>query len=130
MNKQSNRKGTLSGARQQGASAIGLIIILAVIGYGAYVGIQYIPQRIEYSTLEAIMENINRSNNKSRFFTRQALEKAISKQLNVNVMDDHRDNFEVSQDGSTLVVNLSYERDLNLLYEQKKIQYKKTLFLE
>ena len=29
---------------QQGISAIGLVIILAIIGAGAYIGLQYIPQ--------------------------------------------------------------------------------------
>jgi len=43
---------------QRGASTIGLIIILAVIGVGAYIGLQYIPQFIECGTVDTILSNI------------------------------------------------------------------------
>jgi hypothetical protein len=39
-------------SKQKGASAIVLVIVLAIFGFAVYVGLQYIPQRIESGTVE------------------------------------------------------------------------------
>ena len=46
---------------QRGASAIGLIIILAIIGAVTYIALQYIPQYIESSTVDTILSSIEQT---------------------------------------------------------------------
>jgi hypothetical protein len=45
-------------------------------------------------------------------------------------MDDLRDSFKVTQDGEVYIVKVSYERELNLIYERKLMPYERTLTLE
>ena len=42
---------------QRGASAVILIIILAILGAGVYIGLQYLPQYIEAGTVDSILLN-------------------------------------------------------------------------
>ena len=114
---------------QKGASAVGLLITLALIGYACYVGVQYVPQRIEFTTVESILSNIEQNHRKTRYNDSQEVQRAIGMQLNLNVMDDMKDNFRVRQIGSEITVEVAYERELNLLYEQKKLQYAEALTL-
>jgi len=114
---------------QRGASAIVAIIILAIIGAGAYIGLQYIPQYIEAGTVDSILDNIEKAHRKSPVSNADAIRKMIGNQLNMNQLDDLKDSFKVTQDGETYIIKVSYERDLNLLYEKKPIKYEKTLIL-
>ena len=58
------------------------------------------------------------------------LRSMIDKQLNMNSMDDMQDNFTVTQVDETYIVKVSYERELNLIYEKKPIKYEKSLTLK
>ena len=44
-------------------------------------------------------------------------------------MDDLRDSFKVTQDGEIYIVTVSYERELNLIYEKRPMKYEKTITL-
>ena len=114
---------------QRGASAIVAIIILAVIGAGTYIGLQYIPQYIEAGTVDSILDNIEKAHKKSPVSNADEIRKMIGNQLNMNQLDDLRDSFKVTQDGETYIIKVSYERDLNLIYEKKPIKYEKMLIL-
>ena len=115
---------------QHGASTIGLIIILAIIGAGAYIGLQYLPQYIECGTVDSILSNIEKAHEKTPATSVKNIRDIIDKQLNMNQMDDIRDNFTVTQDGEMYIVKVSYERELNLIYEKKPMKYEKTLTLK
>ena len=43
---------------QRGMSGFGVVIILAVIGYAAFIALQYIPQAIENGSVDTILENL------------------------------------------------------------------------
>lgn len=116
--------------RQQGISAIGLIIFLAIIGAGAYIGLQYIPQYIECSTVDSILGNIEKTHKETPVSSVKDIRDRIDKQLDMNQMDDLRDNFTATQDGDIYIVKVSYERELNLIYEIKPMTYEKTLTLK
>ena len=116
--------------RQQGNSAIGLIIFLAVIGYGIFVGIQYVPQYIESNTVRTILNALVEKNNEEPFGTMGALENAIDNQLYVNQMSDLKDSFKVTQYRGDYVVTVRYERELNLGYETKMLKYERSVTLE
>jgi hypothetical protein len=115
---------------QKGGSAIALIIVLAVFAYAVYVGLQYIPQRIESGTVDSILDSIAENHKTTPVQNVSEILSAITRQLNVNQMDDMKDNFKVSKYRGTYIIKASYERELNLGYEIKKIQYEKTRSLD
>jgi len=115
---------------QHGASAIVVIIILAIIGAGAYIGLQYIPQYIEAGTVDSILSNIEKAHKRSPVRSTNALRDMIDKQLNMNQLDDLSDNFKVTQDGQEYIIEASFERELNLIYKKKPVKYEKILILK
>jgi Tfp pilus assembly major pilin PilA len=115
---------------QRGISAIGLVIILAIIGAGAYIGLQYIPQYIEAGTVDSILANLEKAQEETPFSSAADVSKMINKQLTLNAMDDLRDSFKVTADGQAYIVRVSYERELNLIYEKKPMPYEKTITLQ
>ena len=116
--------------KQQGASTITVLIILAIIGVSVYIGLQYIPQFIEKGTVDSIFGNIEKKHKENPFTSVQDLQNAINRQLNFNQVEDLRDNFKVTDYGEAYIVKVSYERELNLIYEKKTIQNNKTLTLK
>ena len=115
---------------QRGASAIALIIILAILGAGTYIGLQYIPQYLECSAVDSILDNIEKANKTKPVSSVLDIRSRIDKQLDMNQMNDLRDSFSVKQDGDTYIVKVSYERELNLIYKKKPMKYEKTLILK
>ena len=95
--------------KQKGASAIGLVITLIVIGYGAYVGIQYVPQFIEESTVTSILESLQSDNNTEPFQNADDVKAAWSKHLNVNQMNDLQDKIAVDNYGGKFTIKVNYE---------------------
>lgn len=112
---------------QQGISGIGLIIIMAILGAGIYIGLQYIPQYIECGTVDSILESLEKANKETPFNSVKDIQDRIGKQLEMNQMDDLRDNFKVTQDGEMYIVRVSYERELNLIYKRKPMKYEKVI---
>ncbi|MDX2458174.1 MAG: DUF4845 domain-containing protein [Gammaproteobacteria bacterium] len=118
-----------SHSTQRGASAITLIIILAIIGAGTYLGLQYIPQYIEASTVDAILSSIEQTHEEKPVSSASNIRNMIDKQLDINQMGDLRDSFKVTQDDEIYIVNVSYERELNLIYEKKLMKHEKSITL-
>jgi len=116
--------------RQQGGSAIGLIIFLAILGYGVFVGLQWVPQWIESNTVTSILDSIVEKNSKQRLSDPSAVKRAIESQLSVNTMDDLMSSFKVKQYRGDIIITVRYERELNLLYEKKLMPFEKTVTLE
>ncbi len=117
-------------SRQQGGSAIGLIITLAILGYGIFIGIQYVPQYIESSTVKTVLDTVVDLNNKERLESISAVESSIGNQLYINQLDDLKDSFKVTQSRGHYVITVSYERELDLGYTRKKIPFEKTVTLK
>jgi cytochrome c-type biogenesis protein CcmE len=116
--------------KQRGASAIGIIITLAIIGVGAYIGFQYLPLYIEAGTVDSILTSIENKDREKPVTSAQQIRGMIEKQLNMNQMEDLADSFKVTQDEEIFIVKVNYERELNLIYEKKLIITDKTLTLE
>jgi uncharacterized membrane protein len=114
---------------QRGASSVILIIILAILGAGVYIGLQYLPQYIEAGTVDSILGSVQKAYDKSPVNSVDSIQDTIDKQLNVNQMNDLKDSFKVTQDGEEYIVRVSYERELNLIYKKKPVKYEKTLTL-
>ena len=115
---------------QRGASAIVVIIILAIIGAGAYIGLQYIPQYIEAGTVDSILDNIERANNRTPVTSTIAIRDMLNKQLNMNQLNDLSDSFKITRVDDEFLIEVSYVRELNLIYKKKPVKYQKTLTLK
>ena len=116
-------------SKQRGASAIGIIIILAILGAGAYIGFQYIPLFIESGTVDSVMSSIEQANEDKPFTSTTEIRNMINKQLDMNQMQELADAFMVTKYEETYTINVYYERQLNLIYEKKLIETDKTITL-
>jgi hypothetical protein len=121
---------TFSKNPQQGASAIGILIILALVGAGVYFAIQYVPQYIESAKLDSILATLEKTHGEAPYASRQELESAIEKQLDINEVRELKDTFTVTPEGRGYRVDVRYDRELNLLFGNKPIAYEKTLIIQ
>ena len=113
---------------QKGA-AIVTILVLAVIGYAIFVGLQYVPLHLESSAVESILTTIQESEKTARSMSAAEVKNKINGLLNINQMDDMEDSFKVSKYRGDLIVEVSYDRELNLLYQKKQMPYRKKVTL-
>ena len=116
--------------KQRGASAVGIIIILAILGVGAYIGFQYIPLFIESGTVDSVMSSIEQANEDKPFTSSAEIRNMINKQLDMNQMQELADAFTVTKYEETYTINVYYERQLNLIYKKQLIETDKTITLD
>jgi len=115
--------------RQKGASTIGTIITLAVLGYGVYIGIQYVPQAIESNSISSILSSMKDSQISNPVTSNQAASAKVIKLLQINEMNAMTDSFVVERRDDKIVVRFSYDRELNLGYKIQVIHYEKSVSL-
>ena len=116
--------------KQQGASPVVLLIILAIIGVGVFIGIQYIPQKMERGSVDTILSNIEKDHVSTPFSSKQEIESQIANKLNIEGMNDMLDNFTVKEEENGFVIKAKYDRELNLIYTKKPVTYEKTIILQ
>ena len=116
--------------KQQGASPVVLLIILAIIGVGVFIGIQYIPQIMERGSVDTILCNIEKDHASTPFSSKQEIESLIAKKLYIEGMNDMLDNFTVKEEENGFVIKAKYDRELNLIYTKKPVTYEKTIILQ
>lgn len=114
-------------ARQKGASAIVTLILLVVLGFGAYVGIQYVPQAIESKSIDSILDTMQSTQSVNPVQTVQGAQTKLVGLLQINEMNDMTDSFTVKQQDGGIVVTFSYDRELNLIYKKHPMHYEKSL---
>ena len=119
---------TLPG-RQKGASAIVTIIILAALAYGVFVGIQYVPQRVESGSIDSILNNIETQHKSSPLRSEEAARAKVISMLQVNEMNDMTDSFTVKRVSGGVDITFSYDRELNLGYKKHTLHYEKSVSL-
>jgi hypothetical protein len=117
-------------AQQRGASAIGTIIMLAILGYGVFIGFQYVPQAIESRSIDSILQTVDSANKSGSINSVQAAQERVISLLQVNEMNDMADAFTVTERDGRITVTFSYERELNLLYKIQPMPYKKIMILK
>lgn len=115
---------------QRGGSLILIIVVLAVLGVLGFVGLQYVPQSMESGKIDTILTSINRSFDETPVTTEQEVKELIAKRLEINEMLGMNDAFSVKRKDGGFLITVSYERELNLLYEKRPMKYEKTLLLE
>lgn len=115
---------------QQGKTGIVFIIILALIGVGVYIGLQYIPQRMEAGMVGSILENLEQNYAEQTPKSVDEVNKSIEKFLNINEMEALKDSFSVTKtDEGEFIVTVSYSRELNLIFQKKTIPFEKEIIL-
>ena len=118
-----------SASRQKGASAITTIILLAVLGYAAYVGIQYVPQAIESKSVDSILTTVETDQRANPAMTEADVKEKVIKLLQINEMNDMVKNMSVTRSGGRTTVTIKYDRELNLLYKNHQMHYEKSVTL-
>lgn len=121
---------TITPRKQQGASAVVLLIILAIIGIGVFIGMQYIPQKMERGAVDTIMSDIEKNHASTPFSSKQEIESQIANKLNIEGMNDMYNAFTVAEEDDGFVIKATYDRELNLIYTKKPVPYEKTLILK
>ena len=117
-------------AKQKGASAIATFIVLALLAYGVYLGIQYVPQAIESRAIDSIFTTVDKDHRMDPLRSADEAKNKIVKILQVNEMNDMAKNVKVKQITGTITIKVKYERELNLGYKVKSMPYEKTLVLK
>jgi len=114
--------------QQRGGSTIGLLIILALIGVAVFIGMQYIPQYMEAGKVDSILDSIEEANTTTAL-TPEAVQVMIGKHLQINNMQELADAFVVKKQDGNVVLKVNFERQLNLIYEQRPMPYSRELVL-
>lgn len=116
-------------ARQGGSSVIGLLMTLATICYLAYVGIQWVPQAVETNNVDSIIDTIQTEHKAATNPSILDIERTWSNYLNINEMNNLRDALTVEKYGGTITVNVTFERELDLLFQKRTLVYDRTIVL-
>jgi len=114
---------------QQGKSSIVLIIILALIGVGVYIGLQYIPQKMEAGAVDSILDDIEKTYAQAQPKNIAEIQGTIEKYLTINQKQDLIDSFEITKENGEYIIKVNLERELNLLYKKKTIKYNREIYL-
>lgn len=117
-------------ARQKGASAIVTVIVLALLAYGVFVGIQYVPQAIESRAVDSIYSSIEKDHRLEPIRNEVEVKNKVIKMLQANDLNDLTKNVHVRRISGTTTVKVKYERELNLGYKTQPMVYEKTLVLK
>jgi hypothetical protein len=115
--------------RNQEGSALSSLLIVAVLAYGVFIAIQYVPLHVESSTVDSVLSSIQGSHKAQPITNVQEAERKIDVLLNVNEIRDMKEYFKVSDYRGEILIDVTYNRDLNLLFQTRTIRYEKSLVL-
>ena len=115
---------------KQNGGALVTILVLALLAYGVFVAIQYVPLRIESGSVDSILESLETGQTTAPARSVRDVEDKITSLLSVNQRNDLKENFKVRQNGNKFIITVKFDRELNLLYEEKVVTYENSLTLE
>ena len=116
-------------SKQKGASAVVNIILLLVLGFAAYVGIQYVPQLLESKSIDSILQTMREDQKTDRITSVGDAKTKVVSLLQINEMNDMMDSFTVADRDGKVTIQFKYDRELNLVYKIRPMHYEKTLVL-
>jgi hypothetical protein len=115
---------------QNGSVAVVNIFLIIVVGYGVYVGFHYAPIFIESRTIDSMLDNVKLANKGSPALSMHDAQGMIDKQLMINGMTHMQNKFHVRRMGGGYEIQVSYERSLDILFEEKTLRFEKDLVLQ
>ena len=116
-------------AQQKGASIFINIIMLAILGFAIYVGIQYVPQLLESKAIDSILQTIDNTRNTAPVDSAHAAEARVISLLQINEMNDMTDSYTVKERNGKITIVFSYDRELNLIFKKQPMHYEKRIIL-
>ena len=116
-------------AQQKGASAFVNIIMLAILCFGVYVAIQYVPQLIESKAIDSILQTIDSTQKTTPVNSVQTAEERLASLLQINEMNDMTDSYTVKKSNGKITIAFSYDRELNLVFKKQPMHYEKRMIL-
>ncbi|MCW8928637.1 MAG: DUF4845 domain-containing protein [Gammaproteobacteria bacterium] len=114
---------------QQGKSSVILIIILALIGVGVYVGLQYIPHKMEFSSVDSILNDVEKKYMETQPKNIAEIQDTLDKYLNVNQKEGLKESFEITKENDEYLIKVNLVRELNLIYKKTSIKYDREIYL-
>ena len=114
---------------QAGKSKVGNLFFFVALAYGIFLAFQYVPQRLEWATVQTILEQVQQQHYAYRVTTPEEAWKQIDKQLAVNDMKDMRENFEVTKPEQWVIIDVHYQRELNLIFTTMRPTFRQTIEL-
>ncbi len=115
---------------QRGGSLLGNVLLLALFAYGIYIGIQYVPQYIESKSLDSVLQSIRDQHGSHPYVSAQQVSQAISSNLNLNQMDDMMKHVQVREGSPGISIEVSYQRELDLVFRKMTLSYDKSVDLD
>lgn len=105
-------------ARQSGITLLGFIIVLAVVGIFAFVGMKLFPAYSEYYNVVSAMEQIAREPGSARWSPAEILT-SLEKRMYINFVDEkfvNKRSFQIKRAGNGYTLSVKYERREPMVY--------------
>lgn len=105
-------------ARQSGITLLGFIIILAVVGFFAFLFMKLYPAYYEYYNVVSAMEAIKREPAAARWSPQEIL-KSLEKRMYINYVDEKfvdKRSFQIKRVGNGYTLSVKYERREPIIY--------------
>lgn len=113
--------------RQAGSSVFGNLVFLLVLAYGIYVVVQYVPLALESSSVDSILNTLQDTQLANPITDDRDAQQKVTELLNINDMDDMKKQFRFTESADSVFINVSYQRDLDLLFMSKTLTFDKSL---
>ena len=114
---------------QRGGSPVLTLIVVAVLGYVVFVGVQYVPHWLEARSVSSILNSVEETYASNRSGSKQDIEAQVIRMLQVNEMHDMTENFSVSGNSGGYTVSFRWDRTLNLGFETRTLNFERTVSL-
>jgi hypothetical protein len=105
-------------SRQSGITLMGFVIVLAVAGIFAFVGMKLFPAYSEYYNVVSAMEQIAREPGSTRMSPAEILS-SLEKRMYVNYVDEkfvNKRSFQIKRAGTGYTLTVKYERREPMVY--------------
>ena len=109
---------TILRSRQSGITLLGFIIVLAVVGFFAFLFMKLYPAYYEYYNAVSAMEAIKREPASARWSPAEILT-SLEKRMYINYVDEkfvNKRSFQIKRAGNGYTLSVKYERREPLLY--------------
>ncbi len=115
--------------QQRGASALTTLVSIVIVGYGIFIGFQYMPQYVESQSVGSILYSIRDTHRTDPFVSTFDVHEKVIELLQINNLNDLEKRFKVKKKEGSIIITFSYERELNLLYKKQTVHYHKSVRL-